>query len=36
MDMVEVNPKLADDVNAEMTAASASKIIASCLGSRIV
>jgi len=36
MDMVEVNPKLADQTNSELTASTATKIISSCLGSRIV
>lgn len=36
MDMVEVNPKLADVTNSDITANTAGRIITSCLGSRIV
>lgn len=36
LDMVEVNPELTDIAGGELTANCASKIILSCLGSRIV
>ncbi|XP_067943640.1 arginase, hepatic-like [Watersipora subatra] len=36
MDMVEVNPKLADSIQSDMTANTAARIITSCLGARIV